>query len=132
MADKSEPGPDGIDAALAWLRGDINERSPRKLLARRTFARMLRESPEAPVLSILAAAIEDGRLIMKRKPGRRRRVQPQRIAAFVYQRTKAGVSVESAVKEAEDKFAVKSSTVYSAWSKWRPLIEQNPEAWGRI
>jgi hypothetical protein len=83
MADKSEPGPDGIDAALAWLRGDINERSPRKLLARRTFARMLRESPEAPVLSILAAAIEDGRLIMKRKPGRRRRVQPQRIAAFV-------------------------------------------------
>jgi len=39
--------------------------------------------------------------------------------------------VESAVKEAEQKFGVKSSTIYSAWSKWRPNIKRNPELFGR-
>jgi hypothetical protein len=128
------------DTAKAWLRGDIKEGSPHDLEARRTIARMLR-SEDVGLIRILADAIDPdntgsswiGRLIMKpRGPGRRQRVEPRRIAAFVYQRTKAGVPVESAVAEAERKFAVKSSTVYTAWTKWRPHIERNPELWGRI
>jgi hypothetical protein len=122
------------------LRGDITKGSPRDLQARRTLARMLR-SEDVGLIRILADAIDPdnagsgwiGRLIMQRRgPGRRRRVEQRRIAAFVYQRTKAGVPVESAVKEAEDKFGIKSSTAYAAWSKWRPHIERNPEMWGRI
>ena len=128
------------DTVKAWLRGDIKEGSPDDLEARRTIARMLR-SEDVSLIRILADAIDPdntgsgwiGRLIMKpRGPGRRRRVEQRRIAAFVYQRTSDGVPVESAVKEAEGKFAVESSTVYSAWSKWRPHIERNPEMWGRI
>jgi len=35
MADKWEPGPDGIDAARAWLRGEIKKQgSPRDAQAR--------------------------------------------------------------------------------------------------
>jgi len=127
------------DTVKEWLSGDLTDGSPHDLQARRTIARMLR-SEDAGLIRILADAIDPdntgsgwiGRLIMKpRRPGRRRQVGQRRIAAFIYQRTKDGVPVEAAVKEAEDKFAVRSSTIYSAWSKWRPHIERNPEMWGR-
>jgi len=117
MADKWEPGLDGIDAAKAWLRGDIKKRSPR-IQAGRTLARMLRNNPEGHLLSILADAIEDGRLVMKRKPGRRE-ANGYAIAAFIAQKVEAGVPVESAVRAAEDQFGRKHSTVYKAWTKWR-------------
>jgi len=135
----AECDPDDIQALIEWLRADSRKGSARDLQARRTLARMLRSSkPLDPgVRFILAEAIDpdgedDVRLFLKRKPGRRRRVNERHVAAFIYQRTKDGVSVESAVKEAEGKFAVKSSTVYSAWSKWRPHIKRDPELWGRI
>jgi hypothetical protein len=123
MADDIKFDPDDLDAVEAWLRGDTRKGSPRDLQARRTLEQMLRGLPYDGLLDVLAAAVKDGRLVMRRKRGRRQK-DAYSIAAFVYQRTKAGVRVESAVKEAEDKFGVKSSTVYSAWSRWRPFIEQ--------
>ena len=120
MADDIKFDPDDLDAAKAWLRGAIKKQgSPRDLQARRTLERMLREIPDA-VVALLATAIKDGRLVMKRKRGR-----PQKnaylIATFVDQKNKAGISVESAVKEAE-RLGVKRSTIYSARSKWRGRI----------
>src|SRR5262249_20857201 len=103
------------------------------------LARMLRSSkPLDPgVRFILAEAIDpdgedDVRLFLKRKPGRRRRVNERHVAAFIYQRTKAGVKLESAVKNAMTEFNVSRSTALGAWSEWRPHIEQNPELYGRI
>ena len=134
MTDNTEFSPDDIQALLEWLRADTRRGSPRELQARRTLARMLRSSkPLAPGLRfILAEAVdpdgEDGtQLLLKRKQGRPRRINQRHVAAFIYQKTKAGVSVESAVKEAEDKFGVGSSTAYDAWAKWRPDFERDPE-----
>jgi hypothetical protein len=131
--------PDDIQALIEWLRGDLREGSARDLQARRTLARMLRSSkPLDPgVRFILADAVDpDGesgeRLVLKRKPGRRQRVNERHVAAYVYQRKKAGVKAESAVKEAMTKFNVGRSTVTGALSKWRPHFERDPKLFERI
>ena len=131
--------PDDFGALVEWLRVGTKKGSARDLQARRMLARMLRSSEplDQGTRLILADAVDpDGEgglhLCLKRKRGRRRQFNKRRIAAFIYQRTKAGVSVESAVKEAEQKFAVGSSTAYSAWSEWGPRIERNQKELGRI
>jgi hypothetical protein len=127
---------DDFAALVERLRVRTKKGSARDLQARRTLARMLRSSEplEVGVRFLLADAVDPDRLSgavtmpeLKRKRGRPGRFNKLHIAAFIYQRVKAGVPVESAVKEAEDKFGVGSSTAYNAWSEWRPYIERNPK-----
>jgi hypothetical protein len=135
MTDNAEFSPDDIQALLEWLRGDIRKRSPRELQARRTLARMLRsERPlDLGLRFILADAVDpDGeggkQLLLKRKPGRPRRIIQQHVAAFVYQRhTVEGVLWESAVSEAMEKFSCKRGTVTGAWRNWQKHIERQPQ-----
>lgn len=137
MADDTEP--DDIQALIEWLRGELRKGSPRELRARRTLARMLRsERPlDLGLRFILADAVDpDGegaqRLLLKRKRGRPQRINHRRVAAFLYQRTKAGESWEAAVHATMDEFRCARGTVTGAWSKWRGHIERHPETFARI
>src|SRR5262249_10081208 len=124
-ADRAEFDPDDIQALGEWLRG-VKQSSPRELQARRTLARMLRS--EHPLdrglrLALADAVDPDGvgvhRLILKRKPGRRRKVSDQVIADFVRRKRQSGEKFRSAVGEAMSEFNASHGKVTSAYRKWR-------------
>jgi hypothetical protein len=118
--------PDDLVALSRWLGGGVKEGSPRSLQARRTLARLLRsgyQDAHIGLRHVLADIFDpdsesDRQLILKRKPGRQRKVSRQSIAVFVWRIMQMGVPWESAVCAAMKEFGVVRSTVTDALEKW--------------
>jgi hypothetical protein len=136
-ADDIEFEPDDIQALGEWLRG-VKQLPPRELQARRTLARMLRYAKplNLGLRWVLADAVDpDGegvhRLILKRKPGQQRKISDQAVAVFVHRKRQSGEKFRLAVEQAMTEFNVSHGKVTSAYKKWRPHIERNPELFER-
>jgi hypothetical protein len=121
------------------MRGDLKKGSARDLRALRTLAQMLRYSNPLDVSLrwFLADALDpDGegthRLLLKKKPGRPKRIDDRRIAAYVYRQTQADVPFESAVKGAMAAFNVSRGTVTGALSIWRRHFDRDPKLFTRV
>jgi hypothetical protein len=123
--------PDDIWAIAQWLLGPPIKKA-RELQARRMLARMFRSAPWDPAICLmLADAVDpDGesnwQLCVKPRRGRKRRVNHQEIAVFVWRRLQIDPKFEAAIEAAEKQFGVVRSTVTTAWRKWRPHFETKP------
>lgn len=120
---------DTVKNLVQWLSG---ERDADEAGARRALADLLRGSRPLDVglRFILADLFDpdseiDRSLAIKRARGNRKnQLDQRRIAAHIWRATQAGCKLKRAVGAAAHDFGCHQSTVYEAWTQWRPIFEE--------
>jgi hypothetical protein len=116
-----------------WLSGKFKEDSAEDLEARRVLGKALCHGPlDLGVRLMLADLIDPDRsedmgvrLVFKRAPGRARTMDRRKVAAIIWNQTKAGIKKESAVASAMEKCNVSRSKALAAYNEWKPFFERD-------